>query len=51
MLSQIKDVLIERIHRSLYFAIQFDEITDVANFAQLMFYIGLMDKIIFFTRN
>ncbi len=39
MSGQIKDVLIERIHRSLHFAIQFDESTDVTNFAQLMVYI------------
>jgi hypothetical protein len=31
--------LIKRIYRSLYFAIQFDESTDVTNFAQLMVYI------------
>lgn len=39
MAAQVKQTLIENIKQSKYFAIQFDESTDVTNFAQLMAYI------------
>ena len=37
--SEVKKILIQRIQKSKFFAIQLDESTDVANFAQLMMYV------------
>ena len=37
--SEVKKILIQRIQKSKFFAIQLDESIDVANFAQLMMYV------------
>ena len=37
--SEVKKILIQRIQKSKFFAIELDESTDVANFAQLMMYV------------
>lgn len=36
---EVKKILIQRIQKSRYFAIQLDESTDITNFAQLMTYV------------
>ena len=37
--SEVKKILIQRIQKCNFFAIELDESTDVANFAQLMMYV------------